>query len=161
MARGAHRVILDPEGDSPPGMWRDDRRPGRGQGGREERLGKRGESSARWRRGAGEAAGAPQPTSPSPEPTPTDWGYELPPPQWYARQPARREPGTVRGWRAGVVAELVPLREVGREDERGTGEARDPPLLPTGQQGGEATRKGAGDGGGRVEEDAGRGPPGS
>ena len=57
--------------------------------------------------GAGEAAGAPQPDSPSLELTLMDLGSESPPLRRYARHPARREPRTVRGWRAGDVAELV------------------------------------------------------
>ena len=36
-----------------------------------------------------------------------------------------------------------PLREVGREDERGTGPARDPPVPRPGPQGGEAAGQGA------------------
>ena len=64
-------------------------------------------------------------------------------------------PGLESGGRGGAG----PLREVGREDERGAGEARDPFLLRAGRQGGEATRKGAGDGGEQVEEDTGRGAP--
>ena len=35
------------------------------------------------------------------------------------------------------------LREVGRTEERGAGEARDPPFLRPGWQGGEATGRGA------------------
>ena len=40
------------------------------------------------------------------------------------------------------------------------GEAINPPALQPGQQGGEAAKTGAGDGGGQVEEDAWRGAPG-
>ena len=57
--------------------------------------------------GAGEAEGAPRPASPCPEPTPTDWDSESPPPRQYAPPPVRRGPGTVAGWTAGEVAELV------------------------------------------------------
>ena len=46
----------------------------------------------------------------------------------------------VEGGRRGRAG---PLGEVGREDERGVGEARDPPLLRHGRQSGEATGKGA------------------
>ena len=58
-------------------------------------------------RGAEEAVGAPRPTSPSSEPTPKDWGSESPLPWRYTSQPVRTEPGTVWGWSAGDVADLV------------------------------------------------------
>ena len=47
-------------------------------------------------------------------------------------------PGPEGGRRVGAC----PLREVGREDERGAGEARVPPLQRPGRHGGEATEKG-------------------
>ena len=108
VARGAHRVIPDPEGYTPPTDVEGRSPSGKratGEGGEAGQA--RGERRLVEERGAGEAAGAPQPTSPSPEPKPTDWGSELPLPWRYARQPARRAPGTVPGWRAGGVAELV------------------------------------------------------
>ena len=76
-------------------------------------------------RGAGEAEGAPRPASPSAKPTPTDWGSKSPPPRQYAPQPVRREPGTVKGWRAGDVAEQVRYvkwagRTRGGQEKRGT-----------------------------------------
>ena len=52
------------------------------------------------------------------------------------------------------------LREVVGEDEGKAGEEGDPPLQRPGLQGREARGKGARDGGGQVEEDAGRGAPG-
>ena len=66
VARGAHRVIPDPEGDTPPRMWRDGRRLGRGQEGRKERLGKRKESDAGWRSGEqGKQQGRHSPPTPA------------------------------------------------------------------------------------------------
>ena len=79
------------------------------------------QGTQRWRHGH---------TSPSPKPTQTDWGGALPLPRHYAPHPAQREQGTVRGWRAGGVAELVlclkPVAwtRVGRE-RRGTHAFRD------------------------------------
>ena len=67
-----------------------------------------GGSGARWRSGEqGEREGAPRPASPSPEATLTDWDLELPPPRRMAPPPVHRGPGTVAGWTAGDVAELV------------------------------------------------------
>ena len=108
VARGAHRVIQVLEGDGVPTDF-EGRSPfeegARGEGG--EARQERGKRCQVKERGAGEAVGAPRPTSPSVEPTPTEWGSESPPPRRYAPQPVRREPGTVWGWRAGDVAELV------------------------------------------------------
>ena len=56
---------------------------------------------------AGAATRAPRPASCSPEPTLTDCSSVLPLPRHYVRHPARREPGTVRGWRTGEMAELI------------------------------------------------------
>ena len=107
VAQGAHRVLLDPERDTP-STDVEGRSPSRmratgegGEGGQAREKRRRVEE-----RGAGEAAGAPRPARPSPEPTLTDWGSESPPPWQYVPQPGRREPGTVRGWRAGDLAEL-------------------------------------------------------
>ena len=81
----------------------------------------------RWveERGAGNAEGSPRPVSPSPELTPTDCGSELPPPRRYAPLLVRSGPGTVAGWRAGDVAELVRYvkragRTRGGREKRGT-----------------------------------------
>ena len=79
MARGAHQVLLDPEGDTPstdvegrlPSGKR--AREEEGEAGQERGKRRRGEE-----RGAGEAEGAPRPASPSPEPTPMDWDLESP-----------------------------------------------------------------------------------
>ena len=65
-----------------------------------------------------------------------------------------------RGLDSGGPGGAGPLREVGGEDEGRAGEAGDPTLQRPGQQGGEAQGKGASDGGGPLEEDAGRGAPG-
>ena len=126
VARGAHRVLPDPEGDTPStdveGRSPSGKR-ARGEGGEAGQA--RGKRRRVEERGAGEAEGAPRPASPSPEPTPTDWGSESPPPRQYAPQPVRREPGTVSGWRAGDVAELVRYvkwagRTRGGREKRGT-----------------------------------------
>ena len=76
-------------------------------------------------RGAGGAEGAPRPASPSPGQTPMDWDSESPPLRRYAPPPVRRGPGTVAGWTAGDVAELVRYvkwvgRTRGRRERRGT-----------------------------------------
>ena len=126
VARGAHRVLPDLEGDGPSTDVE-----GRSQSGKrareeEEGAGKeRGKQHRMEERGAGGAEGAPQPASSSPEPTPTDWDSESPPPRRYAPPPLRRGPGTVTGWTAGVVAELVGYmkwagRTRGRRERRGT-----------------------------------------
>ena len=105
VGRAAHRVIPDPEGDTPSTDVE-----GRSPSGKRARGEGREVGQAREKRHRVEepgAAGAPRPTSPSPEPTPTDWGSELPPLRRYAPQPVQRKPGTVRRWWAGDVAELV------------------------------------------------------
>ena len=108
VARGAHRVLRDPEGDTPStdveGLSPSGRR-AREEGG--EAGQERGKRRQMEERGAGGAEGAQRPASPSPQPAPTDWGSELPPPRQYAPPPVRRGPGTVAGWTAGDVAELV------------------------------------------------------
>ena len=98
VARGAHRVIPEPEGGTPPAdvegwssSWKRARRGGR------RGLASAGKAAPGEERGAQEATGAPQPSSPSPKPTPMDWGSESPLPQQYAWHPSRRVPGTVRG----------------------------------------------------------------
>ena len=108
VARGAQRVLPDPEGDTP--STNVEGRSPFGKRAREE-GGEAGQARGKRRRveerGAGEAEGAPRPASPSPEPTPTDWGSESPPPRQYAPPPVRRGPGTVTRWSAGELAELV------------------------------------------------------
>ena len=125
-ARGAHRVIRDPEGDTPP-TYTEGRSPSRkrarGEGGEGRHA--RGKRRRVEEQGAGGATEEPQPASPSPKPTLTDWGSELPLPHHYARHPARRVPETVRGWRAGEVGELVRCvkwagRTRGERERRGT-----------------------------------------
>ena len=126
VARGAHRVLPDSEEDTP-SMDVEGRSPSGKRARGEEGEAWQAQGKRRWveKRGAGEAAGARRPTSPSPEPAPTDWGSESPPPRRYAPQPVRREPGTVRGWMAGDVAELVRCvnwagRTRGGRERRGT-----------------------------------------
>ena len=108
VARVAHGVLPDPEGDIP--STDVEARSPSGKRAREEDE-EAGQERRKWRRGeergAGEAEGAPRPASPSPEPTPTDWDSESPPPRQYAPPPVRRGPGTVAGWTAGEVAELA------------------------------------------------------
>ena len=67
---------------------------------------------------------------------------------------------TVREWREGDMAESVRYVNWAGRTKWGTGAARDPPVLRRGIQGGQAAGLGARDGGGQVEEDAGRGAPG-
>ena len=144
VARQGHRVLPDPEGDTP-STDVERRLPSgkraRGEGGESGQA--RGKRCRVEEWGAGEAAGAPRPTSPSPEPTPTDWVSESPLPRSYAPQPVPTDPGTVWGWRAGETAELVRYlewagRTRGGRVRRGTG-----PFLRPASQGGEATGKGA------------------
>ena len=139
VARGAQRVLRDPKGDTPSTNVE-----GRSPTGKRARRegGEAGQARGKRRRveerGAGEAEAAPQRASPSPEPTPTDWGSESPPLRQYAPQPVRKEPGTVSGWRAGDMAELVRYVKWAERTRGGAGEARDPPLQRPGRQGGEA-----------------------
>ena len=104
VARGAHRVLPDPEGDTPStdveGRSPSGKR-ARGEGGEAGQA--RGKRRRVQGRGAGEAEGASRAASPSPDPAPKDWGSE----SQCAPQPVQREPGMVRGWRAGDVAERV------------------------------------------------------
>ena len=123
VARGAHRVLPDREGDIPSTDVE-----GRSPSGKrateeeEEAAQERGKRRRGEGRGAGEAEGAPRPASPSPEPTLTDWDSELQPPRRYAPPPVRRGPGTVAGWTAGEVAELVRyLKWAGRTKGRREG----------------------------------------
>ena len=108
VARGAHRVVPNPEGDnhstdvegrSPSGK--------RAREEDEEAGQERGKRRRGRKRGAGEAEGVPRPACPSPEPMPTDWDSESPLPRQYAPPPVRRGPGTVAGWTEGEVAELA------------------------------------------------------
>ena len=108
VARGAHRVLPDPEGDTPSTDVEGRSPSGKrarekdGEAGQERGTRHRGEE-----RGAGEAGGPQRPASPSPELTPTEWDSESPPPRQYAPPPVRRRPGTVAGWREGEMAELA------------------------------------------------------
>ena len=91
----------------------------------EEAGQERGKRRRGEERGAGEAQGAPRPASPSPEPTPTYSDSESPLPRQYAPPPVRRGPGTVTGWTAGEVAELVRYvkwagKTRGRREKMGT-----------------------------------------
>ena len=108
VARGAHRVLLDLEGDTPSTYVEGPSLSGKRAREEEEEAGQeRGKRRRMEERGAGGAEGAPRPASPSSEPTPTDWDSESPPPRRYAPPPVRRGPRTVAGWTAGDVAELV------------------------------------------------------
>ena len=126
VAQGAHRILPDPEGDSPSTNV-DGRSPsGKRAMEEDEEVGQeRGKRRRGEKRGAGEAEGAPRPASPSPQPTPTDWDSESSPPRQYAPLPVRRGPGTVAGWKAGEVAEVAFYvkwagKTRGRRDKRGT-----------------------------------------
>ena len=125
VARGAHRVLPDLEGDTP-STDVEGRSPS-GERAREEdeEAGQeRGKRRRGEERGAGEAEGAPRPASPSPEPTPTDWDSESALRRQYAPPPVRRGPGTVAGWTEGDVAELARYvkwagKTRGRREKRG------------------------------------------
>ena len=108
VARGAHRVVPDPEGDSPSTDVGGRSPSGKRAREEDEEAGQeRGERRRGEERGAGEAELAPRPASPSAEPTPTDWDSESPPPRQYAPPPVRRGPRTVAGWTEGEVADLA------------------------------------------------------
>ena len=108
VAQGAQRVLRGPEGDTPSTDGQGFRPSGKRAREEEEEAGQeRGKRRRGEERGAGEAEGAPRPASPSLEPTPTGWDSDSPPSRQYAPPPVRRKPGTVAGWTAGEVAELV------------------------------------------------------
>ena len=108
VVRGTHRVLPDPEGDTPSTDVEGRSPSGKRAREEEEEAGQeRGKRRRGEERGAGEAEGAPRPASPSPEPTLMDWDLELPPPRQYAPPPVQRGPETVAGRTAGEVAELV------------------------------------------------------
>ena len=126
VARGAHRVLPDPEGDTPSTDVKG-RSPSPKRAREEEEEAEQGRGKRRQgeERGEEEAEGAPGPASSTPERTPTDWASESPPPRRYAPPPVRRGPGTVAGWTAGEVAELVCYvkwagKTTGRWEKRGT-----------------------------------------
>ena len=125
VARGAHRILPDPEGGTPSTDGEGRSPSGKRAREEEEEAGQeRGKGRRVRERGAGTAEGAPRPASPSPEPTPTDWDSESPPPRLYAPPPVRKGPGTVAGSTAGDVAELVRYvkwagRTRGRRERRG------------------------------------------
>ena len=125
MARGAHRVLPDPEGDTPSTDVGGRSPSGKTAREEDEKAGQeRGKRRRGEERGAGEAEGAPRPAGPSPEPTPTDWHSECPPPLEYAPPLVRRGPRTVAGWTEGEVAELARYvkwagKTRGRREKRG------------------------------------------
>ena len=82
VARGAHRVLPDPEGDTPSTdveLRSPSGKRARGEGGEPGQAG--GKQHWVQERAAGESDGMPRPASPSPQLTPTDWGSESPPPR--------------------------------------------------------------------------------
>ena len=125
VARGAHRVLPDPEGDTPSVVVEGQSPSGKRAREEDEEAGQeRGKRRRGEERGAGEAGGAPWPASPSSEPTPTDWDSESLSPRQYAPPPVRRKPGTVAGWTEGEVAELARYvkwagKTRGRREKRG------------------------------------------
>ena len=129
VARGAQRVLPNPEGDTPSTDVE-----GRSPSGERatEEGGEPGQERGKPRRlqerGAGRAEGALRPASPSLEPTLVDWGSESPPPRQYAPPPVRRGPGMVARWTAGDVAELVRYVKWAGRTRGGGGEAGDPPF---------------------------------
>ena len=126
VARRAHRVLPDPEGDTPSTDVEGRSLSGKRAREEDEEAGQeRGKRRRVEEQGAGEVEGAPRPASPSPEPTPTDWNSEFPPPRQYAPPPVPRGPGTVAGRTAGEVAELARYvkwagKTRGRREKRGT-----------------------------------------
>ena len=126
VSRGAHRVLPDPEGDTPSTDVEGRSLSGKRAREEEEEAGQEGGKRRRVEeRGAGGSEGAPRPASPSPEQTLTDWDSESPRPRRYAPPPVWRGPGIVAGWTAGDVAELVRYvkwagRTRGRRERRGT-----------------------------------------
>ena len=125
VARGAQRVLPDPEGDTCSTNVEGRSPSGKRAREEDEEAGKeRGKRRRGEERGAGEAEGAPQLASPSQEPTPTDWDSKSPLPRRYAPPPVRRGPGTVAGWTKGEVAELARYvkwagKTRGRREKRG------------------------------------------
>ena len=161
VARRAHGVIPDPEGDTPP----------HGCGGtvavqeKDKRGRRRGwASAAKATPGGGAGSGGSKGGAAAHQPQPrTDadgLGLGVTTAAAVCAASGTGGDGDSPGVEVGGRGGVGPLREVGREDEKGTGEARDVPILRPGPQGGEAARPGAGDGAGQVEEDAGRGAPG-
>ena len=121
MARGAHQVLPDPEGDTPPTDV-EGRSP---SGRRKRRQGRRGGSGAEGRDGGQRRREGRRGRTASPEATSTDWDSESPPPRQYAPPPVRRGPGTVAECTAGEMAELVRYvkwagKTRGRREKRGT-----------------------------------------
>ena len=103
VARAAHRVLPDPEVDTPSTGVEGRLRSRKGAREEVEDAGQeRGKRRRVEERGSGGAEGAPQPASPSPEPTPTDWDSESPPPRRYAPPPVRRGPIRSPGGRRGT-----------------------------------------------------------
>ena len=153
VALGAHRVLPDPEGDTPSTDVEGRSPSGKRAREEEEEAGQeRGKFRQVEERRAGGAEGVPQPASPSPEPTPRDWSSESPPLRWYSPPPVRRGPRTVAGWTAGDVAELVRyVKWEGRT--RGRRERRGPAPLATWSTG----QGGAGKGGLRYKRAGGGG----
>ena len=125
VARGACRVLPDPQGDTPSTDVEGRSPSGKRAREEDEEAGQeRGKRRRGEGRGAGEAEGAPRPAGHSPEPTLTDWDSESPPPRQYAPPPVRRGPGTVAGWTEGEVAELARYvqwagKTRGRREKRG------------------------------------------
>ena len=108
VARGAHWVLPDPEGDTPSTDVEGRSPSGKRAREEDEEAGQeRGKRRRGEERGAGEAEGAPRPASPSLGLTPTDWDSESPLPRQYAPPPVRRRPETVAGWTKGDVTELA------------------------------------------------------
>ena len=129
VARGGHRVLPDPGGDTPSTDvegWLPSGKRAREED--EEAGQERGKRRRGEERGAGEAEGALRPASPSQEPTPMDWDSESPPPRQYAPPPVRRGPGTVERLDGGGSGGAGPLREVGGEDKGKATEEGDPAL---------------------------------
>ena len=98
VAQWAHRVLPDPEGDTP-STDVEGRSPSRKRARDEEEEAGQERGKRRWveERGVGGAEGAPRPASPSPEPTPTNWDVESPPLRRSAPPPVRRGPRMVAG----------------------------------------------------------------
>ena len=126
VAWGAHRVLPDPQGETPSTDVEGWSRSGKRAREEDEEAGQeRGKRRRREERGAGEAEGAPRPASPSPELTLTEWDSESPQPRQYVPPLVRRGPRTVAGWTEGEVAELARYVKWARKT-RGKREKRGP-----------------------------------
>ena len=129
VARGAHRVLPDPEGDTPStdveGRSPSGKR-ARGEGG--EAGQPRGKRRRVEERGAGEAKKAPRPASSHPGADVDRLELEVATAAAVCAAAGAEGARDGQGGEGGGRGGAGPLREVGGQDQGGAGEARDPPL---------------------------------